>query len=45
MLDTELTHVVGGLDALETPETAPRPTWRQITKAVQREVIPCSTLS
>ncbi|HEY4455904.1 MAG TPA: hypothetical protein VGN81_16445 [Pseudonocardiaceae bacterium] len=39
MLATEPTDIVRGLDPLETPETAPRPTRRQITKAALREVI------
>ncbi|HEY4460287.1 MAG TPA: ABC transporter permease, partial [Pseudonocardiaceae bacterium] len=39
MLDTELTDVVGGLDALETAQAAPRPKWRRIAKAVLPPVI------
>jgi NitT/TauT family transport system permease protein len=40
MLDTDLSaDVVGGLDALESPETAPKPRWRRIAKAVLPPII------
>lgn len=40
MPDTDLVEdVVGGLDALETAETAPRPTWRRIATAVLPPIV------